>query len=53
MDYGTPKKVAGTLTLTGMTLGEQAVVILAALILITATAIMLRSKWRKGKKINE
>lgn len=54
MDYGTPKKVAAaTLVSTGLTLGEQIAYVLSALILVITVALWLRTKWRKGKKINQ
>ncbi len=55
MNYGNPKKIASgaTLTLTGMTMGEQVCIVLAALILITAIAVWLRKGWRHGKGLSK
>jgi hypothetical protein len=54
MNYGNAKTAAGgTLVLTGMTMGEQVTIVLAAILLITAVAVFMRGKWRKNKKLSD
>lgn len=51
MNYGDSK--GSILALTALTGKEQVAVILAAIILITAIAVLLRKVWRHNKNIGD
>lgn len=54
MNYGNAKVAAGgTLVVTGLTFKQQIVYIIAAVLLVTALAVLVRRVWRPGKKLGE